>query len=338
MLFNQMKTGNGLVIQREHKKFATKLANLKNQKQSNNSGFRVSRGSRRMNTLKYKRKENNGELLAAPFPKNRDQEPVNQGFQVTPKDLEERDPIILTSQPVNLSEDVKALLRKSHKFVPTPRRPINEKASYVSFLKWRESMRWKWFHNKNKDPNDIDNDFTKKPWTEGTNKKAPIATDCPELEAFFNAIERDLKNPDLRRKVKSNLNRNQINFIKEVKEYYQGRGLRIRREDKGPRFVIEDADKEDERIQSELSNNTYYSEVNGISPATIVEGLRICMRCNCVKFKNKFYLPNRGVAMGACHACNFSDVWMGDITQKHLDTYPLSSLHFHLSGMTELTC
>ena len=76
----------------------------------------------------------------------------------------------------------------------------------------------------------------------------------------------------------------------------------------------------------------------GISPATIVEGLRICMRCNCVKFKNKFYLPNRGVAMGACHACNFSDVWMGDITQKHLDTYPLSSLHFHLSGMTELTC
>ena len=226
-----------------------------------------------MNTLKYKRKENNGELLAAPFPKNlrktkrlrpnhRDQEPVNQGFQVTPEDLEERNPIILTSQPVNLSEDVKALLRKSPKFVPTPRRPINEKANYVSFLKWRESMRWKWFHNKNKDPNDIDNDFTKKPWTEGTNKKAPIATDCPELEAFFNAIERDLKNPDLRRKVKSNLNRNQINFIKEVKEYYQGRGLRIRREDKGPRFVIEDADKEDERIQSELSNNTYYSEVN----------------------------------------------------------------------------
>ena len=34
--------------------------------------------------------------------------------------------------------------------------------------------------------------------------------------------------------------------------------------------------------------------------------------------------------MGACHACDFSDVWMGDITQKHLDTYPLSSLHFHL--------
>ena len=184
MLFNQMKTGNGLVIQREHKKFATKLANLKNQKQSTNSGFRVSRGSRRMNTLKYKRKENNGELLAAPFPKNRDQEPVNQGFQVTPKDLEERDPIILTSQPVNLSEDVKALLRKSPKFVPTPRRPINEKASYVSFLKWRESMRWKWFHNKNKDPNDIDNDFTKKPWTEGTTRKLQLQLIVLNLKLF----------------------------------------------------------------------------------------------------------------------------------------------------------
>ena len=34
--------------------------------------------------------------------------------------------------------------------------------------------------------------------------------------------------------------------------------------------------------------------------------------------------------MVACHAWDFSDVWMGDITQKHLDTYPLSSLHFHL--------
>ena len=195
MLFNQMKTGNGLVIQREHKKFATKLANLKNQKQSTNSGFRVSRGSRRMNTLKYKSKENNGELLAAPFPKNlrktkrlrpnhRDQEPVNQGFQVTPEDLEERNPIILTSQPVNLSEDVKALLRKSPKFVPTPRRPINEKASYVSFLKWRESMRWKWFHNKNKDPNDIDNDFTKKPWTEGTTRKLQLQLIVLNLKLF----------------------------------------------------------------------------------------------------------------------------------------------------------
>ena len=34
--------------------------------------------------------------------------------------------------------------------------------------------------------------------------------------------------------------------------------------------------------------------------------------------------------MGACHACDLSDIWMGDITQKHLDNYPLNSLNFHL--------
>ena len=49
-----------------------------------------------------------------------------------------------------------------------------------------------------------------------------------------------------------------------------------------------------------------------------------------MEFKNKFYLPNRGVAMGACHACDFSDIWMGDITQKHLDTCPVETLHFLL--------
>ena len=46
--------------------------------------------------------------------------------------------------------------------------------------------------------------------------------------------------------------------------------------------------------------------------------------------QEKFYLPNRGVAQGACHACDFTDVWMGEITQKHLDTSPISTLHFQL--------
>ena len=34
--------------------------------------------------------------------------------------------------------------------------------------------------------------------------------------------------------------------------------------------------------------------------------------------------------MGACHACDFSDVWMGDVTQKHIDTCPVDTLHFTL--------
>ena len=66
----------------------------------------------------------------------------------------------------------------------------------------------------------------------------------------------------------------------------------------------------------------------GISPDTIVSGLKICMRCNCVQFKDKFYIPNRGVAMGNCVSCDFSDIWMGDITEKHLNTTTIQTLHF----------
>ena len=66
----------------------------------------------------------------------------------------------------------------------------------------------------------------------------------------------------------------------------------------------------------------------GMSPDSIVSGLRICMKCNCVEFNGQFYLPNRGVAMGTCPACDFSDVWVGDITQKHLDTNTVRTLHF----------
>ena len=48
--------------------------------------------------------------------------------------------------------------------------------------------------------------------------------------------------------------------------------------------------------------------------------------------KDNYYLPNRGVAvaMGACHACDFSDIWMGDITKLHLDTCPVQTLQFQL--------
>ena len=62
--------------------------------------------------------------------------------------------------------------------------------------------------------------------------------------------------------MKSNLNQTQLNFIKEVKEEYPDRGLRIRREDKGARFVIEDAVTEDTRIAENLPDPVHYSEVN----------------------------------------------------------------------------
>ena len=39
-------------------------------------------------------------------------------------------------------------------------------------------------------------------------------------------------------------------------------------------------------------------------------------------------MPNRGVAMGTSVACDFSDIWLGDITEKHLDTPTIQTLHF----------
>ena len=89
-------------------------------------------------------------------------------------------------------------------------------------------MRWKWFHNKHKDPNTIEDDYSPKPWTKRSERRAPIASDAPELEAFFAAVERDMKNPDLRKNVKSNLNEEQRKFINEVQSEYPERGLRVR--------------------------------------------------------------------------------------------------------------
>ena len=358
---------------------------------------------------------------------------------------------------------------------------------YKDFLRFPESVRWKWLFNKLKDPTNIDDEFVSKPWDTKTHRKAPFANDAPELEAFLSAIEKDVRNPDLRRKVKCNLNQSQLNFIREVKEDYPRRGLRVRMEDKGSRFVIEDAVTEDNQIAENLSNPIHFretannpldeyiqeikdwadaaletgeiddkqykfisniddahlanpkplykthktdeegnmlepipirnltvgcgtpvhplsklcqlniehltskkelprnckstkevlkviTEINenmtplpdaaclvlpdavqmypnvdtegaldsvhrrlqtnpsplGLSPDSVISGLRICLRCNCVQFKEKYYLPKRGVAMGACHACDFSDIWMGDIAQMHVDTCPVDTLHFIL--------
>ena len=79
-------------------------------------------------------------------------------------------------------------------------------------------------------------------------------------------------------------------------------------------------------VERRLHNNPSPS-VN-MSPQYTVDGLRICLECNTVKFKDKFYRPCRGVAMGACHSCDFSDIWVGDLTQKHVDNCPVETLKF----------
>ena len=138
---------------------------------------------------------------------------------------------------------------------------MNEADHYKDFLQFRESLRWKWFFNKNKKPEEVDNNYVKKPWDTRSDKQAPVAHDCPELESFLSAIERDLTDPNLRRKIKSNLTPDEWSFIDEVQHEYPDKGLRVRREDKGHRFVITDSETEDQQIQDELGNVTYYNEV-----------------------------------------------------------------------------
>ena len=82
---------------------------------------------------------------------------------------------------------------------------MNEADHYKDFLQFRESLRWKWFFNKNKKPEEVDNNYVKKPWDTRSDKQAPVDHDCPDLKSVLSAIERDLTDPNHRRKIKSNL-------------------------------------------------------------------------------------------------------------------------------------
>ena len=91
-------------------------------------------------------------------------------------------------------------------------------------------------------------------------RAAPVARDCPELEAFIAGIEKDVMNPDLRRKIKDNLGPEERAFIKEVKIEFPKKDLRMRFEDKAHRFVIADGATEDELLENDLKNPEYFTE------------------------------------------------------------------------------
>ena len=68
----------------------------------------------------------------------------------------------------------------------------------------------------------------------------------------------------------------------------------------------------------------------GLSAEYLTDCLRLCMECNCVQFNDKFYIPCRGCApQGPCHACDFTDIWMGTIVKNTLKQATLT--HFYLA-------
>ena len=62
----------------------------------------------------------------------------------------------------------------------------------------------------------------------------------------------------------------------------------------------------------------------------VVEALKICQKCNCVQFNNRYYLPCRGCAMGPSHACDLTDTWIGPIAKKHVETCPVETCDFSI--------
>ena len=63
----------------------------------------------------------------------------------------------------------------------------------------------------------------------------------------------------------------------------------------------------------------------------IIEALQICLSCNICKFttgdgKNHLRMPNRGTAMGPCHACDYVDVFMGQLDKQTVDESPVPLL------------
>ena len=68
----------------------------------------------------------------------------------------------------------------------------------------------------------------------------------------------------------------------------------------------------------------------GLPTNCIVEALAICNDCNCIQFNGKFYLPCKGCAMGPAHGCDFTDIWVGQVMEKHVNTCPVETVHFSI--------
>ena len=150
----------------------------------------------------------------------------DQGYTPTQEELELGNPVILTKKEgFAISEAGNKLCRMGPKTCPTPTQPVDELAQYESFLKWRESMRWAYFFNKDKRPEDVEQTFLKTPWYRKTKRAAPVA--CPALETYFESVGRDLSDPSLRTKISDNLTPEMREFIKEVREEYPGQNLRV---------------------------------------------------------------------------------------------------------------
>ena len=149
--------------------------------------------------------------------------------------------------------------------------PVNELNNYLSFLSFCESVRWIYFWSHRKDQSS-DEGFSSFPWTPRTKKKAPNAS--PHIEAFLSQCKRDLLNPDSRRRIKDNLSPDQRNALKEAKKL-PSKGIRIRLQDKGQRFVFVNSVDEDRLVlDSHLLDTSSYQELDSDPLPSFISNIR----------------------------------------------------------------
>ena len=63
-------------------------------------------------------------------------------------------------------------------------------------------------------------------------------------------------------------------FIKEVREDYPKDNLRVRKEDKGSRFVVTDGEIEDNLIKNDLENPVHYKQLDEDPKDDFIEKVR----------------------------------------------------------------
>ena len=92
----------------------------------------------------------------------------------TVDDLERLDPVVLTDK-VELTELDKEVLRLPDRFAPTPESPVDVFDQALGTHEWAERMRWRYFWNRDKTEEEIENEepFEKKPWYQSKGTAAP---------------------------------------------------------------------------------------------------------------------------------------------------------------------
>jgi hypothetical protein len=119
-------------IRKESLKYVGKLKMLRGEYQAHitNDTFEKSNGSRKLTAEKYIKEKDDGLVKGAPFPMNlrkarrnrphKRKKNQNQEYEISEEDLEKRNPIIISKQAIDISEDGKSLMRNHQSSVQPP--------------------------------------------------------------------------------------------------------------------------------------------------------------------------------------------------------------------------